>query len=338
MEKHGSKKQAFLAVHANKRVLTDFENRVSAITETTSKCTIKLNTKSVKKDTVSIGIIETIEVPSAIEFVQKKKHQPQFSVKQTHGLSSFGKMQSILNTGLYESIFGMTLNDKDEIICSCTSMFENGAKIAVYDNQGNFKDGLRTENEKSQIAFIPGKNKGVITFYSEHFIQFVDFGDMKLLNKVDMTGHLLGAVAASNQNLFIGTNRKILVLDLKGSYIRSIKIIENLIPSYISLDTHGNIYYSHKNAVYCIKINDENLFTYKQPENKRLHGVAVDSQGYVYVVVQNLGESRLKPDGTFSDLVVNEDFDEPLKNICFNKDCTKLYISNKECVLVYTRQ
>lgn len=110
VEKHGSKKQAFLAVHANKRVLTDFENRVSAITETTSKCTIKLNTKSVKKDTVSIGIIETIEVPPAIEFVQKKKHQPQFPVKQTHGLSSFGKMQSILNTGLYESIFGVTLN------------------------------------------------------------------------------------------------------------------------------------------------------------------------------------------------------------------------------------
>ncbi|VDI20344.1 Hypothetical predicted protein [Mytilus galloprovincialis] len=172
-------------------------------------------------------------------------------------------------------------------------------------------------------------------------IQFVDFTNRELMNKVSINGCQGGGVAASNKNIFVGTKGNISVLDLKGRFIRSIKMNNDKItPRYITLDKIGNIYHSDSEVVYCTRIDGENIFTFKPPDNKSPNGIAIDSQGYVYVVVQNQGVCRLRPDGTFNDLVatVKEDMNRPLFDICFNKDCTQLYISYERGVSVYNRQ
>ncbi|VDI20347.1 Hypothetical predicted protein [Mytilus galloprovincialis] len=186
---------------------------------------------------------------------------------------------------------------------------------------------------------FPGHNRGIITSLRTDTIQFVDFNTCKLFNETSIEGCREGGVAASNENIFVGTKGNIKVLDHKGRHIRSIKMNNNeLTPRYIVLDKIGNIYHSDSEVVCCTTIDGKNLFTYKPPDNNRLHGIAIDSLGYVYVVVQNQGVQRLRPDGTFSDLLANEHSNRSFEAICFNKDCTKLYISKGNGFFVYNRQ
>lgn len=135
--------------------------------------------------------------------------------------------------------------------------------------------------------------------------------------------------------MFIGTKGKLSLLDLDGSYIRSIAIYnKELTPWYIVFDR--NIYYTDNEVVCCLTVDGETLFTYTSQDNKRLHGVAIDTEGFVYVFARNKGVCRPRPNGTFNDIVV----DKPItrtQDIGFNKDCTKLYIACGKSILVYNR-
>ncbi|XP_071142093.1 uncharacterized protein [Mytilus edulis] len=335
VDKHGSEKQAFLAVHANKTFLADLEERISTITEKTIHTSIKLKSNILEKNITSIGTIETKEVPASTKFVKRKKRQSQVSIVHRQDLPSFIHKNVITETNV---VRGITVNEKNELII--INVFFWLHEIVIYDNNEKLKYKIGPVSSPTQIAFIPDKNIGIMTG-SLGFIQFVDFTNRELMNKVSINGCKGGGVAASNKNIFVGTKGNISVLDLKGRFIRSIKMNNDKItPRYITLDKIGNIYHSDSEVVYCTRIDGENIFTFKPPDNKSPNGIAIDSQGYVYVVVQNQGVCRLRPDGTFNDLVatVKEDMNETLFDICFNKDCTKLYISYERGVSVYNRQ
>ncbi|XP_076099792.1 uncharacterized protein LOC143069175 [Mytilus galloprovincialis] len=338
VEKHGSEKQAFLAVHVHKTVLDELEERISAITERTTYSSIKLNPNLLKKSITSIGTIEIKELPTATEFVKRKKRQSQIPIAQRQNLPSFILKNAITGTGV---VGGLAVSDKDELCISSTLFFFH-RKILVYDNDEKLKYEMILSFPPGQIAIFPCQNKGIITTSTIdlNIFQFVDFQTYKVLNEISIEGCQGGGIAASHENICIGTKGAIKVLDHNGRYIRSIKMNnDKLTPRYIVLDKSGNIYHSDSEVVCYTRIDGENLFTYKPQDNKRLNGVAIDNQGYVYVVVRNQSVCRLNPDGTFSDLVVvNEDSKRPFKDICFNKDCTKLYLSYEEGVLVYTRQ
>lgn len=180
------------------------------------------------------------------------------------------------------------------------------------------------------------ENKGVLTFESRDRIQFIDFQNKTLLNYVSVNGRQLGGVAASNEYVFIGKKGGIEVLDIQGKVIRSVKTISSSVkPKYIALDRTGHIYYSDNEAVCCMRNDGEYHFIYKPPENNILHGIAIDSYGYVYIIVDSQYVWRIGPDGKYVDIVVNGEGWETLKFICFNKNCTQLYISCGNRVLVY---
>ncbi|VDI15915.1 Hypothetical predicted protein [Mytilus galloprovincialis] len=336
VEKHGSEKQAFLAVHAYKTVLADLEERISTITEKTTYSSIKLNSNFSKKNITSIGTIETNEVPTSTRFVKRKKRQSQIPIVHQHGLPSFVQNQSIT---INKTVRGITVNEKDELIITA-SVLHLVNEILVYDNNEKCNYQIRLKNQASDITLIPDKIIGILVVtYSQGGIQFVHLNNRKLMNEVLIKEYKGGGVAASNENIFVGTEGNISVLDLNGRFIRSIKMNnDKLTPLYIVLDKRGNIYHSDSEVVCCTRIDGKNLFTYKPPKNNRLHGVTIDNQGYVYVVVQNQGVYRLRPDGTFSDFVVDGDWHHSSRDICFNKDCTKLYITNENRVLVCGRQ
>ncbi|CAG2249751.1 unnamed protein product [Mytilus edulis] len=83
VDKHGSEKQAFLAVHAYKTVLADLEQRISTITEQTTNLSIKLNTNLPNKSIMSImsiGTIDTIEVPTAKNLFRERSDSLKFQL------------------------------------------------------------------------------------------------------------------------------------------------------------------------------------------------------------------------------------------------------------------
>ncbi|XP_071142094.1 uncharacterized protein [Mytilus edulis] len=317
-EKHGSEKQAFLAVHSCQTVLMGLDNRISTITEKKTRSTIKLNSSLLKKNIMSLATIETIELPTAIKRVQSYKRRSQIPIVH-HISSTFVKKQDIQTRGTM--VKGITVNYTNEIIITWIDIFKKmKVGIMVVDENGKLKNEINTLDQPCQRATIPmSENKGVLTFESSDSIQFVDFQNKTLLNYVSVNGRQLGGFAASNEYVFIGKSGSIDVLDLQGKVIRSGKTISSSVkPKYIALDRTGHIYYSDNEAVYCMRKDGEYRFIYKPPENNILHGIAIDSYSYVYIIVDSQYVWRIGPDGKFVDIVVNGEGWETLKFICFN--------------------
>ncbi|CAG2221756.1 unnamed protein product [Mytilus edulis] len=133
VEKHGSEKQAFLAVHVHKTVLDELEERISAITERTTYPSIRLNSKYPKKNITPIGTIETTEVPISTKFVKRKKRQSQIPMVHRQDLPTFIQKDAITVSG---TVGGLAVNYKDELFLTSSCMIVN-QRILVYDINEN---------------------------------------------------------------------------------------------------------------------------------------------------------------------------------------------------------
>ncbi|CAC5365241.1 unnamed protein product [Mytilus coruscus] len=334
VNKHGSEKQAFLATHAYKQALTDIEKRVTDITKKSTRFTIRLIPEKFQEFIKSIGSIELNEVPSDVIFVPKKKCQFQMPIVETQRLPYFVHKRdlNIRNT----NIFGMTVNEKDEFILVDS---KGSGRILVYDDNDNYKYRIDTKHQPWDIALILGKKIGVLTSYQEEVLQFVDFDKKNISRTVSVKESNQGGVATSNKHIYVGTKGNINILDLEGRLIRSVNTkYEKMEPWFISLDKTGNIYYSTPKLLGCIRSDGKEVYTYSTPDNDNLWKLAVDNHGYVYVVVFEKGIYRLKPDGTFMDIVIKNEQSRSYVGICFNIQCTKIILSRGTMVSVFNQK
>ncbi|XP_071124065.1 uncharacterized protein [Mytilus edulis] len=336
VNKHGSEKQAFIAVHAYKQDLTDLEKRVTGITEKSTRFTINLNPQKLQESIHSIGSIELSEVPSAIKFVQKKKYQSQMPIVHSQSMPQFVYKRDL--DIKYAHIYGMTKNDNNELILVDN---EQCGRILVYDKNDNFKYQIETKHQPWDIALIPGKNFGVLTSKQEEVLQFVDFDRKKISETVSVKESQKGGVAASNENIYVGCKGNINVLDLRGRFIRSIKTKnEKVTPWFMTLDKSENIYYTDRQILSCIRSDGTEVYTYSAPrlDNTILWKLAVDNNGYVYVAVHMKGVYRMKPDGTFMDIIIKDETYFPCVGICFNIQFTKMILSRGNTISVFNQK
>jgi sugar lactone lactonase YvrE len=82
--------------------------------------------------------------------------------------------------------------------------------------------------------------------------------------------------------------------------------------------------------LYCIKPDGEEVFTYSSADLRGTQGVTTDNHDNVYIVgyfSNNI--HRLRPDGTFIDIILKEEdnIEYPV-TCCFNGNYRKLYIVN----------
>ncbi|CAG2186720.1 unnamed protein product [Mytilus edulis] len=334
VNKHGSEKQAFIAVHAYKQDLTDLEKRVTGITEKSTRFTINLNPQKLKESIHSIGSIELSEVPSNVKFVQKKKCQSQMPIVQAQSMPQFVYKQD-LDTKNVE-IYGMTINDNNEVILVDNSGL---GRILVYDENDNYKYQIETKHQPWDIALIPGKNSGVMTSYFQDVLEFVDFDKKNISRTVLIRESGQGGVAASNKNIYVGTKGNINILDLEGRFIRSIKTKnEKVKPWFMTLDKSENIYYTGYKILCCIRSDGTEVYTYSTPDNDNLWNLAVDNHGYVYVAVQESGVYRIKPDGKLMDIVIKNENHLESVGICFNIQFTKMILSRGDTISVFNQK
>ncbi|CAC5415296.1 unnamed protein product [Mytilus coruscus] len=233
-------------------------------------------------------------------------------------------------------VCGMTVNENNELILADS---KGSDRILVYDDNDNYKYQIDTKHRPWDIALIPGKNLGVLTSEQEEVLQFVDFDKKKIFRIVSVKESNQGGVAATNKNIYVGTKGNITILDLEGRFIRSMKFQnEKVAPWFISLDKTGNIFYTTTKLLGCIRSDGAEVYTYSTPDNDNLWKLAVDNHGYVYVAVNKKGIYRLKPDGTFMDIVVNDERISFVLGICFNNKFTKMVLSQGHMVSVFNQK
>ena len=95
-------------------------------------------------------------------------------------------------------------------------------------------------------------------------------------------------------------------------------------------------YVTDRVSLYCIKPDGGEVFTYNSPDLCGAWGVTTDNHGNVYIVGRISNNiHRLRPDGTFIDIILKEEdnIKAPI-TCCFNRNYRKLYVvSNYDDVI-----
>jgi hypothetical protein len=329
VEKHGSDKQAFLLNQTLKTELSDIEGKIATLTEKASYSTFKFEAIEPCDTMQSIGSISIVDNPCEITFVPVKKRQSQMAVVGKHQMSSFIHDSNIdIKSWLHEvDIDGITVIDNDIIV-----LCEKGhPQLLVYNDNNQYQYEIKIKYKPTDIATITGTNMVVVSSNSSDYIQFIDIVRKKVYNEIKITGSQYGGVAASNTNLFVGGKGLIHILDHQGHPVRKIKTKkEDCTPYYITICSSGNICYSDNVSLCCIKPDGEEVFTYNSPDLRGTWDVTTDNYGNVYIVGRRSNNiHRLRPDGTFIDIILKEEdnIEYPI-TCCFNRNYRKLYVVN----------
>ena len=330
VEKHGSDKQSFLLAQTLKTDLSDIEEKIATLTEKANYSTFKFESIETCDTMKSIGSISVVEHPCEITFVPFKKRQSQMPVVGRHQMSSFIHDCDIDNKSRHGevNIDGITVIDNDMIVL-CDS---GQPQLLVYNNNNQYQYEIKTTYKPCDIATIPGTNMVVVSSYNSNYIQFIDIDRKKVYSEMHITASQYGGVAASDTNLFVGGKGLIHVLDHQGHPVRKIKTKkENREPHYITICSSGNIFYSDCDSLYCIKPDGEEVFSYDSPHLRDAWGVTTDNHGNVYIVGFNSKNiHRLRPDGTFIDIILKKEDNIKLpRTCCFDRNYRKLYVVNK---------
>ena len=121
------------------------------------------------------------------------------------------------------------------------------------------------------------------------------------------------------------------VWDHQGQPVRKIKTKSEVYTrASITICNSGSICYSGGDSLYCIKPDGWEVFTYNSPDLRGTRGVTTDNLGNIYIVSRHSNNiHRLRPDGTFIDIILKEE-DNIVRRIacCFSTSHRKLYVVN----------
>ena len=330
VEKHGSDKQAFLLSQTLKTDLSDIEEKIATLTEKAKYSTFKFETNEPCYTMKSIESISIVENPCEITFVPVKKRQSQMAVLGKHQMSSFIHDCDIdikSRHGGEVNLDGFTVIDNDMIVLCDTGNY----RLLVCNDNNQYQYKIKTKYSTHDITTIPGTNMVVVSSDNSDYIQFIDIVRKKVCNAIPIAGSKNGGMTVSNTNLFIGCTGLIHVLDHHGHPVSKIETKpEDRTPWYITICSSGNLCYSVVDSLYCIKPDGEEVFTYNSPDLRGAWDVTTDNHDNVYIVGRYSNNiHRLRPDGTFIDIILKEEHNikYPI-TCCFNRNYRKLYVVN----------
>jgi len=183
------------------------------------------------------------------------------------------------------------------------------------------------------LAIIPRTHRAVVTFARGKLqIQFInlqiftqDDNLITILNSTNICG-----IASTSDNIIVGDQGNIHLLDIEGTYLRTITLSTRNNTDYISIGHNNQIYYTAKTSINCVNWDGTEVFSYKIPKEEYHRKIAIDRNGNVYVGGKSTNTiQRLHSNGTVDCVVLNQSdgVRVPL-SICFNKSCDKLFMAN----------
>ncbi|CAG2197880.1 unnamed protein product [Mytilus edulis] len=253
---NGSEKQAFITIHSSKPILDDIENKVKQLTESFVDTSLMFVERLSKDYLTDIGSIELKETPCSVSTVPYKQRQSQVPVVSKRHITSF--------THLYD--------------------IDMKEKLSANDA---YQSSISSPHQPWDITAIPGTTTAVMSCKSTPYIQLIDIDRQQILKQVEVKQGECCGVAATKENIYIGTKGKIYVyIDLHGNFVKTIQLknVDHYV-NYISVCSNGNICYSC-NEVQCITSDGEPVFTYTSPDLRDARDIQIDDADNIYVLGQ----------------------------------------------------
>lgn len=186
--------------------------------------------------------------------------------------------------------------------------------IKLFNKNCSYINHIVLTSRPSDIVMI-GKNEIATSLIDESVIQIITVNNKLSLARRIETGFSYYGLAYDDVGQLYGSTTvkggtgEVHVLDITGKILHSIKNVNeqvNLIrPSALHVDNNKHFLYINdlgKNCVYCLEISDEELkykevFTYTDRNLELRSGIAIDSDGDIYISSGNMTVHQVSPNG-----------------------------------------
>jgi hypothetical protein len=222
-------------------------------------------------------------------------------------------------------------SDNKLLLCNYMS-----SRVEIYKDCKTYEDKITLGSGPECITVVPCTDKAVVTLPKEDSIQFINTTNYTKDNKIKI-GEWCWGVTVVKDKIYIGGERKVLILNTDGSRVREITTDDANNINVLYNERNDQLLLRQYERLCCINLDGHVIYRYDISGIMRL---AVDQQGHVYISGEDSHDiHRLSPDGTFRDIVLSkhDGVDTP-GGIAFNNDFTKLFIIIRggETVLVYS--
>jgi DNA-binding beta-propeller fold protein YncE len=281
-----------------------------------------------------IGSISEITRPCPIQYKSMKMQQTQVQQDRTKTLTEFRKDGQVkIKRGEEYNLTDMTVtSDNKLLICDYLSKCP---KVYIYKDYKTYEDEISFTCRPCGITVVPCTDKAVVTLPNENSIQFINTTNNTKDKKVQIGDKCYGVTAVKDQ-IYLGGNNKVIILDINGSRVREVQTDSGVSIGLFYNERNDQMLLRQGERLCCINLDGQVIYKYGISGNV---GQAVDRQGYIYISGHKTNDiQRLSPDGTFRDIVLSErDGISGPWGITFNKDFTKLFVINRgRSVLVYS--
>jgi hypothetical protein len=298
---------------------------------------IDMEFKEIKNVNIeTIGSLSQITRPCPIKYKSMKVQHQQVKVDRSQTLTEFIKEDEVkLNRAVPFKLTDMAVtSDNKLLLCNYHSF-----RVDIYKDYKTYENDIWFTSGPWCITVVPCTDKAVVTLPDEKSIQFINTTNNTKDNKINIGEWCYGVTAVKDQ-IYIGGEDKVIILNIDGSLVREIatdgfnyKLLYNERNHRLLLGQDGR-------RLCCINLDGHDIYRYYISGGR---GLAVDQQGHVYISGHDSHDiHRLSPDGTFRDIVLSEhDGVDVPRSITFNNDFTKLFIINGgwlggKTVLVYS--
>jgi hypothetical protein len=232
---------------------------------------------------------------------------------------------------LYDLIDMAVTTDNKLLLCNIQPSHH---KVYIYKDYKTYEDEISFTSPPWCITVVPCTDKAVVGLRRERSIQFINTTNNTKDNKINI-GESCWGVTAVKDNIYIGGDNKVIILNTEGSFVKKITTNPGFNNNLFYNESNDQLLLRQNGRLCCIKLDGHVIYRY---DISGRGGLAVDQQGHVYISGTD-DIHRFSPDGTFRDIVLSkhDGVDWP-QSITFNNDFTKLFIINNrgKTVLVYS--
>jgi hypothetical protein len=329
---HGSNNQLFLVLRKQITNIQKTDNKIHDMTSAINE--IDMEFEEIKMFNIeTIGSVSQITRPCPIKYKSMKVQHPQVQEDRRKPLTEFTKEGHVnLKRGKQYKLTDMAVtSDNKLLLCNNRS---SHPKVYIYKDYKTYEDEILLTSAPWCITVVPCTDKAVVTLPDEKSIQFINTTNNTKDKKIKIGEECLGVTAVKDK-IYIGGDRKVLILKTDGSRVREITTDGyNNNPLYN--ERNYQLLLRQRGRLCCINLDSHVIYRY---DIAGYEGLAVDRQSHVYISGRHSNDiKRLSPDGTLRDIVLSEhDGVDGPGGITFNNDFTQLFIINRgETVLVYS--
>ncbi|CAG2224332.1 unnamed protein product [Mytilus edulis] len=228
----------------------------------------------------------------------------------------------------YWRIASMFITNENRMLLCCSG--NKSKALLEWSETGDHIQDCKLAAPVWGIAMIPGRNEAVVTLPDINSVQFVNIARMVPGKSMKVPDECHGVTVMKDMIVWGGL-RKVYFVNMTGILMKTFNIGSEYL---LSLETNkmGMIYCCEAgyDTLHCIDTNGTVIFSYSSPEFEVPVDMALDCKQNLYVTTLGTNKlNRLSKDRKIIDIILNKEdgLDEPY-GIAFNKNYTKLYISN----------